>query len=460
MGLPTNERATLDALIAAAAPDPVPARQALDLLKALGEPDAAVLGRLAYHALTGVAPGDGEPEAPAAVAPGFPPFAAEVLMRAICGPDHRRPTSQALIIVLDTVPAASWPTARQAPLAEPVVAPVETEPVVGPAVSEVEPVASEVEPEVVPDPEVEEPTPEPLAEPEPATPTPPTKSTASSRAAMNDEFRSLLTPSRTIPRFDPLSDPLTDPWVPDAEDDLVLEPLNLARISPSSAPAPIEEPVADEADAEETVVDEPVAEEPVVEEPVVEEPVATTAIELPPVTQQSVPAEPEAEVEPEVEAEAEPEAEPEEAPVEQAPRGMHDEFRNFASPGHDVPRFETLEGRAPEDDREARSDREPKRTKEPRAAKQPKPTKEPKPAKEPKAAKEAKAPRERHTVANDASADDRHQTMLLVALILVLIVLGVVYAASRSSDDTSDTDGSGTPQGASRSIVQPESASA
>ncbi|WP_222430427.1 hypothetical protein, partial [Nocardioides sp. J9] len=111
MGTTSPARAHLQALIAAAAPDPLPAEQALPLLAQLGETDTEALGRIAYHALTGTEPGDGEPRAPREVVDGFPPFASEVLVRAIAGPDERRPTPQALLIVLDTVPKGSWPSA-------------------------------------------------------------------------------------------------------------------------------------------------------------------------------------------------------------------------------------------------------------------------------------------------------------------------------------------------------------
>jgi hypothetical protein len=112
MGVRPDARALLTALIAAAAPEPVPADQAIALLSRVDEPDAAVLGRLAYHALTGIDPGPLiDPPPPADVVPGFPSFASEVIQRAITGPDHRRPTARALVIVLETTGSASWPTA-------------------------------------------------------------------------------------------------------------------------------------------------------------------------------------------------------------------------------------------------------------------------------------------------------------------------------------------------------------
>ena len=432
MGQPSNERAQLDALISAAAPDPLPAGQALPLLQQSGEKDAAVLGRLAYRALTGVDPGDGDPLPPGEVAPGFPPFAAEVLMRAICGPDHRRPTAQALLIVLDTVPLASWPGADRpfVTLGEPeataaadvapatVETPVsEPEPAVEPAIEpEVEP---EVEPAVEVDEEVEELAPEPAV-----------------AAIHHDEFRSLLTPSRAVPRFDPLNDPLTDPltdpWDPDTGE---IARIDLALVTGTTATEPV---------AEETVAEDAVAEEPVLEADVLEP-------------------EPDAElVEPEPDAEVVAE-EPDEAVDEQVdqpaaaagPRGMHDEFRNFVSPSFAVPHFEPLEGTLPagSDRVRRRRTRESSRDAQPESTGKPeKPEKPEKPAKAPKEPKPPKVRAERKPVANASSDDDRRQTLLLVGVILVLIVLGVLWATQSGGEDA---DGAGTPQGASRLVSQP-----
>lgn len=418
MGQPSNERARLDALISAAAPDPLPAGQALPLLQQSGEKDAAVLGRLAYQALTGVDPGE-DPSPPGDIVPGFPPFAAEVLMRAIVGPDHRRPTTQALLIVLDTVPLASWPSADrpfvsldhaatdtapetvEAPAVDSMPAPA-AEPVVG-----AEP-ETEVEVGVEVDEEVEERAPEPAV-----------------AAIHQDEFRSLLTPSRPVPRFDPLTDPLTDPWNSDADD---LAPIDLVRISAVPAEPSVE--------AEAEAVEEPAVEE-VEPEPVMDE------------------VEPELVTEPDQVVEEVEEAAPAvETDDPDSPRGMHDEFRNFVSPSFAVPRFEPLEGTLPagSDRVRRRRTRGSSRDAEPEApAKAEKPAKEPKPTQEPKAAKERP---ERTPVANASSDDDRRQTLLLVGVILVLILLGVVYAATRDGDDKGGVD----PQGASRSTVQPASA--
>lgn len=261
MGLPPDERAALQALIDAAAPDPVPADQALALLQRVRDLDSEALGRLAYHALTGVDPGDSEPPAPVEVVAGFPPFAAEVLMRAICGPDHRRPTPQALVIVLDTVPAGAWPSAGRPHLVPEGAAGVEVEP---------EPVVEDVAVEQEP---VEEPDPE---------------------AVDHDaEFRNLLIPSRTVPRFDPLS----DPWEPEPalQSDLAIE-----ENVPAVDEVEVVEDVEPEAEPEAEPVDEPVDE-------------------------------------PEVEAHDEPVAPSYED-------GMHSEFRNLVPTSFAVPRLGTAAG--------------------------------------------------------------------------------------------------------------------
>lgn len=295
MGLPSDERATLQALVDAAAPEPLPADQAIALLQRLGDLDSEALGRLAYHALTGVAPGDGEPAAPSDILPGFPPFAAEVLMRAICGPDHRRPTSQAILIVLDTVPASSWPTAGRPHVSLEVAT----------AIDEVVPVESVVVPEPVVEP-VPEPVVEPEVEPadaeispEHAVDSPAPVATVDEPLGHDDAFRRMLTPSREIPRFDPLS----DPWEPEPE--------------PGEAPT-----AAAAAEPELTIVPEP---EPLpLPEP-----------------------EPEPEPLPLPEPEPEPFPEPERIAHQDAPpaeTGMHAEFRNLVPASFEVPRFEKLEG--------------------------------------------------------------------------------------------------------------------
>lgn len=460
MGPRTDERAALEAMIEAAAPGPVPAEHALALLRRLEEMDPATLGRLAYHALTGIDPGDGDPEPPSVVAPGFPPFAAEVLMRAICGPDQRRPTTQALLIVLDTVPPASWPAPRVA--APEVVPEPESEPE---QATEPEP-ASELESE-----------PEPDTEPEAAAAAAPP--THASRDEMHDEFRSLLNPTRPVPRFepptdplsDPLDDPLTAPWEPDAAQ---TEPERLASESSS-------ESAQEETD---------------------EESGADAGIEGP--LSEAAPSKTE--------------------PTDGADSdsGMHDEFRAFVSPSFAVPRFEPLEGELPvgsERVRRRRGGRPSRRDRRRRAEETQEPAVEPAvepetlieetPAEEPtpempeveeppvetpeidqtdqtdeineinesdesdesaeatdasetpaepsarrrgRLGRKDRGPRERHTVAHSASDGDRMQTLILVAVILVLIVLGVVYAASRDAESTDDP---AAPQGANRSMSQP-----
>ena len=429
MGQPSNERALLDALISAAAPDPLPAGQALPLLQQSGEKDAAVLGRLAYHALTGVDPGE-DPSPPGEVAPGFPPFAAEVLMRAISGPDHRRPTAQALLIVLDTVPLASWPGADRPFVSLEEVAPSTVETPVADTVPDtvadtvLDSAETPVEPD--PEPEVEVEVDEEVEElaPEPAV-----------AVIHQDEFRTLLTPSRSVPRFDPL----TDPWNPDTGE---IARIDLTRI----AGADVDPVVEPEAEAE------PEPELEAVVEAVVEEAVEEVVEEV-------------AEPEPEPEAVAE-EAEdagetdvPEPAPVpddDDKQRGMHDEFRNFVSPSFAVPHFEPLEGQLPAGSDRVRRRRTRGSSRDAESEQPKKPEKPAKPGKpeKPEKVKAAKAPKERverPQVANASSDDDRHQTLLLVGVILVLIVLGVVYAATRDNEDK----GTGDPQGASRSIVQP-----
>lgn len=311
LGLPPeDDRALLSALIAAAAPDAVPAAQAIPLLCRVDETDVATLAQLAYHALTGVAPGTPEPAAPADLEPGFPPFASEVLVRAIVGPDHRRPTPQALLVVLEMIAADQWPSHGRPPvvLAAPEPEPVEPEPV-------------EPAPAVV------------VAKPAP------------------EEFRSLLLPSREVPRFDPLTDPLPDP-LPDPPPDLREEP-----VVPEPEPAPDPEP-------------EPARH---------------------------------------VDAESRP---------------IQDDFHQIVAPTYEVPRFAPLEGAGPlpglEDGRERRR-------------------------------RSGRKGRRRHPV-NHTSPEDRRQTLVIVAVILVLVVLGAIYAASRGDDKTSD----GAPQGASRTLAQPD----
>lgn len=336
LGLPPeDDRALLSALIAAAAPDAVPAEQAIPLLCRVDETDVAALAQLAYHALTGVEPGTPEPAAPADLDPGFPPFASEVLVRAIVGPDHRRPTPQALLVVLEMIGADQWP--------------------------------SHGRPHVVlaaPEPE-----PEPEAEPEPE-PEPEVVAVVTKPAP--EEFRSLLLPSRDVPRFDPLTDPL-----PDLRDDPVVAAPPVALVpEPEPEPAPVEP--------------EPVEPEPVEPEP---EPV-------------------------------EPEPDPEPARhVDAQARPIQDEFRNIVAPTYAVPHFSPLEGAGPlpglEDGRERRR-------------------------------RSGRKGRRRHPV-NHTSPEDRRQTLVIVAVILVLVVLGAIYAASRSEDKPRD----GAPQGASRTLDQP-----
>ncbi|WP_377324864.1 hypothetical protein ACFJIY_08080 [Pimelobacter simplex] len=319
LGLPPEEddRALLTALIAAAAPDAVPADQAIPLLCRIDETDVVALARLAYHALTGVEPGPGTPEpaAPTDLEPGFPPFASEVLVRAIVGPDHRRPTPQALLVVLELVGAGNWPTSGR-----PHVVLAEPEPVV------------EVEPEPV------------AAKPAP------------------EEFRSLLLPTRAVPRFDPLTDPL--PGLVDTPE-----------------PEPDPEP-------------EPIEPEPTDPEPTEPEPADDTARHVDPTA-----------------------------------RPVQDEFRQIVAPTYEVPHFAPLEGAGPMPglggpERRRRSGRK---------------------------------GRKRHqSTVNHTSAQDRRQTFVLVAVILVLVVLGAIYAASR--DDDTPQDGAGDPQGASRVLDQPPAA--
>jgi len=296
LGLPPedDDRALLTALIAAAAPDALPADQAIPLLCRIDETDVAALARLAYHALTGTAPDLPEPAAPADVQPGFPPFASEVLVRAIVGPDHRRPTPQALLVVLEMIGAQDWPTSGQ-------------------------PHVVLAAPEPTPAPE-----PEPVVEP----------------AA--EDFRSLLLPTRDVPRFDPLTAPLPAP-------------------APDLAPAP------------------------------------------------------------------KPEPEPEPARhVDATARPLHDEFRTMVAPTYEVPHFSALEGAGPMPGLDGLDGRERRR-------------------------RSGRKGRRRHA-ANHTSPEDRRQTLVMVAVILVLVVLGVIYAASRSGDEPKD--GAPPPQGASRVLVQ------
>ncbi|WP_435768484.1 hypothetical protein [Nocardioides sp. SYSU DS0651] len=179
MGADVDARAALEALIEAAAPEPLPADQAVALLKRAETRDVEELGRLAYHALTGVDPGSGEPVPPAEALPGFPPFVAEVLNRAIVGPEERRPTRQALLIVLETVPAAAWPTRRPAEPAPAKPAPVESATAADPG-----PVQQVAEPPVETVERVE---------------------TGPAGRGAEDEFRTMVAPPHDVPRFEPLS---------------------------------------------------------------------------------------------------------------------------------------------------------------------------------------------------------------------------------------------------------------
>ena len=122
----SDARATIRAEIDAAAPRPLPAERAIALLHDVEEPDVAALGALAYEALTGVAPGE-PPIPPTDLVPGFPPFASEVLMRAMTAAEDRRPTSQAMLVVLETVPPSAWPAPRDVP-ASAVAGPVGDQP--------------------------------------------------------------------------------------------------------------------------------------------------------------------------------------------------------------------------------------------------------------------------------------------------------------------------------------------
>ncbi|GAA4813653.1 hypothetical protein ACFQ0K_05640 [Nocardioides caeni] len=508
MGLASDTRATIAALLAHVAPEPLPAEQAIGLLQDVQWTDVAELGRLAYHALTGVDPGDGDPATPGEVQAGFPPFAAEVLMRAILGPDHRRPTAQALLIVLDTVPTASWPTAGR-----PFVTLPETpaEPV---AVEEAEPAGpAEAEPEADPQaepqadvaPSVEdgppsesapESSPESSAGPEIDT-TPPAPV---GRAALHAEFRSMLTPSREVPRFDPLSaplpdvlgdplrrrmgDPLTDPWQDDEDggvpadqavepvetepefveaEPVETEPESVVALEPPPAEEPIDQPHPEPTDegAQEPIA-EPVPEHvedqaDQAEEP---EPVSALAEELEPATEPAEVVQVVQDTDP------------------AAPRGMHEEFRNLvdpsfrpaatpSAPARNAPvaavdpierleAFEARSGSSPSTEASAgaardelsdaavprrtdrRSDRRPDRPSDPAGQ-----------------GSRRRAVESRETD-DDTGAGDRQQTLLLVALLVVIIVLGIVFATSRGESDADGSDDAPTsPQGASLVLDQP-----
>lgn len=290
MGLPSDECAKLRALIEAAAPEPLPADQALALLQGVKGLDPESLGRLAYHALTGIDPGDpgdSDPAPPSQVRPGFPPFAAEVLMRAICGPDHRRPTAQAVLIVLDTVPASAWPTPGR-PAVVLKDAPVE---------DHVEVAAQEPDAYV-------EPAPEPEPEPEPVL--------ISDHFGRDQEFRNLIAPARPVPRFDPLS----DPWEPEPEFQTEPEPEPVPEPEPIPEPEPVPDPVP---------IPDPVPEPEPVPDPV-----------------------PEPEPAPIIEPEPIPVPEPARPVIRgvdpPAEGGMHAEFRNIVPASFEVPRFERLPG--------------------------------------------------------------------------------------------------------------------
>lgn len=119
---PPRALIALSELVAAAGGPLAPSR-ALPLLRELadelgdGADDAFGFGMVAYHALTGCDPfpdGGHRPRPVTDALPGFPPFAAEVVMRAV-GPDpDRRPSPASLITVLEVQPCAAWPIADPA----------------------------------------------------------------------------------------------------------------------------------------------------------------------------------------------------------------------------------------------------------------------------------------------------------------------------------------------------------
>lgn len=161
---PTDPRDALLALLDAA-PGPVPAEHVLPLLRRLQGEDVESLARLAYRALTGVEPAPGERlQRPTELVSGFPLFVSEVLSRAIEGPDERRPTPQALLVVLDTVAAS--PGSAPAPDH---VAEASVEGAVEASVEEEEPRRSRGE-----------------------------------RATLNHDFHAMIAPGHAIPRFEPL----------------------------------------------------------------------------------------------------------------------------------------------------------------------------------------------------------------------------------------------------------------
>ncbi|HWI43598.1 MAG TPA: hypothetical protein VNS81_08240 [Nocardioides sp.] len=206
-----DARAELLALAADAAPHPVPAEQVVALLKETGSADPEALGRLAYHALTGVDPGPAgqAAERPSDVLPGFPTFASEVLARAVNGPEDRRPTAAALLMVLQTTPQATWPSRAVATETAPetdedvedveaveaVEAPDTAEDVEAPDTTEADPVAGV---EAVADEGVAEPEPQAAgttARRDPADP---------ESRQLHDDFRRVVAPVHAVPRFEPL----------------------------------------------------------------------------------------------------------------------------------------------------------------------------------------------------------------------------------------------------------------
>lgn len=186
-----DARAELLALAADAAPHPVPAEQVVTLLKETGSTDPEALGRLAYHALTGVDPGPAgqAAERPSDVLPGFPTFASEVLTRAVNGPEDRRPTAAALLMVLQTTPQATWPSRAVAAEA----APDPVDPVEGEEITEVTEVTELTE---TPD--------APEAEPEPTRTSGRTHHADPGSRELNDDFRRVVAPVHAVPRFEPL----------------------------------------------------------------------------------------------------------------------------------------------------------------------------------------------------------------------------------------------------------------
>ena len=455
MGLPPTDPApTTPRPSSAGAPARLPAGEAIAVLRELDETDPETLGRLAYQMLTGVEAAPEGPVAPAALVPGFPPFASEVLMRAIAGPEERRPTTKTLLIVLETVPAATWPQVTTAAAAEPAALAMVAEPDEQPSAS--------LAPSAPADAPADD-----LADPltGPADPTPVTPD----RGGHNEAFRDLLRPSAEVPKFDPL----TAPWDADSDGPVLDGPV-LDEPAPEQ-PAP-DEPARSEASGPAAAG----AVTPSAAAPAAQSPASPAR----PLSSRLADARQRAEEEPRGMHEefrglvAVPDAEasvPEPAGPE--PDGMHAEFRGLVAVDTDrsttPPEPVTLPVRATPGRRDQDAGADPAVHPSVAAAVQrdlhdefrglvapPRPVPHIDPIDDgdklpdPGIRRRRSSSSRKRSVTTYDDESDRRSVLIMVAIVLALVVLGIVYATTRgSSDDGGAGDGrSPDGQGASLSI--------